>query len=148
MKYAWVENNVVRDICAGNPAELFAAPIAAYYTTVIADTVERGARFTSNMWVNPDPIVVPAPVVPEPEPVGYPTVSAIEYKMLFTTPERIAIKTSTDPIVMDIYELLNDPRVTNVNMNLQSVQDALSYFVTKGLLTNERVAVILQGVVT
>jgi len=77
-----------------------------------------------------------------------PRVTAIEYKMLFTPQERVAIKTSTDPIVQDLYELLNDLRVSHVDLSLLSIQNALFYMETLGILTGERRLQILIGKVT
>jgi len=76
-----------------------------------------------------------------------PTVSAIQYKMLFTSAERIAAKASVDPVIIDLQDLLNDPRTTEVDLSLQSISDALDYMTVNGILAVERKAEILTGVV-
>ena len=76
-----------------------------------------------------------------------PTVSAIQYKMLFTSAERIAAKASVDPVIIDLQDLLNDPRTTEVDLSLQSISDALDYMTVKGILAVGRKAEILTGVV-
>lgn len=75
-------------------------------------------------------------------------VSPIEFKLLFTAPERIAIKTAraTDPVVDDFFEIVEDPRLTSVNLSLQSTQDAIAYLEATGLILQPRVAEILTGV--
>lgn len=77
-----------------------------------------------------------------------PKVSPVEFKLLFTAPERVAIKTAraTDPVIDDFYDIVEDPRLTFVDLGLQSTKDAIGYLQSKGLLTAERAAVILTGV--
>lgn len=74
-------------------------------------------------------------------------VSPVEFKLLFTAPERVAIKAAraTDPIVDDFYDIVEDPRLTFVDLGLQSTQDALSYLVSLTLITAERRTEILAG---
>lgn len=72
-------------------------------------------------------------------------VSPVQFKLLFTAPERVAIKASTDPVVQDFFEIVNDPRLTFVDLGLQSTKDAIGYLQSKGLLTGERAAAILTG---
>jgi hypothetical protein len=140
MKYVWIENNTVRDIANGNPAELFHPDIAAKYDTQVPDDIIAGATLVDGAWVNPAPV---EPVTPE---AVAPKVSPIEFKLLFTSPERIAIRTSTDPIVQDFYEITSDPRLTHVDLGLKSTKDAIAYLVSVDILTQERADVILTGV--
>lgn len=96
--------------------------------------------------------IIGAPVTaiepPAPMPINQPkTVSPVEFKLLFTALERITIKNarSTDPVIDDFFEIVEDPRLTHVNMGLQSTQDALAYLESKGLITAERRTQILSG---
>lgn len=75
------------------------------------------------------------------------TVSPVEFKLLFTAQERVAIKEarSTDVVVDDFFEIVEDPRLTHVNLELQSTKDALDYLVSKGLVTADRLTQILLG---
>ena len=82
---------------------------------------------------------------PVPPPVIPPKVSPVEFKLLFTAPERIAIKTSTDPVIQDFFEIVNDPRLTEVNLALPSTQDALGYLAQQGLIAEARIAQIVLG---
>jgi hypothetical protein len=62
MKYAWIEDNKVRDICqGGNPAEHYHPDVAAYYTTQVPDNAEN-----NDGWVNGELV---KPVIPEPTPL-------------------------------------------------------------------------------
>jgi hypothetical protein len=142
MKHAWIENNTVRDIANGNPADLFHPDIAAKYDTQVPDDIIAGATLVDGAWVNPAPV---EPVAPEPTVPVAPTVGPIEFKLLFTSGERIAIKTSTDPIVQDFYEITSDPRLTHVDLGLKSTQDAIAYLVSVNILSQERADAILAG---
>jgi len=52
MKYAWIENEVVRDVCSGDPKLLFTVEIAAHYSANVPDDVMAGAIQVDGAWVN------------------------------------------------------------------------------------------------
>lgn len=76
-----------------------------------------------------------------------PSVSPIEFKLLFSAQERVAIKAArqTDPVIEDFFSIVEDPRLTHVNLGLQSTQDALAYLKAKGIITTSRRQEILAG---
>jgi hypothetical protein len=145
MKKAWIENGVIRDICAGDPNELYHPEIAVLYSTDVPDEAENG-----DGWVGGALVKRPAPepaTEPISQPVQRPIVSPVEFKLLFTPQERVAIKSERagDPVIDDFMTIIDDPRLTHVDMNLKSTQDALGYLVDKGILTEDRKAQILEG---
>lgn len=144
MKKAWIENAQIRDIAAGNPSDLYHPDVAALYDTGVPDNAENGDGWVNGELVKPAP---PAPVAPVDAVVVPPKLSPIEFMLLFTSPERISIKAAraTDAVVEDFFSIVQDPRLTFVDLGLQSTQDALSYLVMQGLLTMERRATILMG---
>ena len=147
MKYAWIENNKVRDIVSVDPYTIFHKDIASKYNTKVEDTVKNNAELVDGVWINPTtPTSKPNYVAPE-APIVYPKVSPVEFKMLFTPQERIAIKNAraNDEILDDSYSVLEDARLNTVDLGLKSVQDLLSYLVTLNLITSERKASILTG---
>lgn len=149
MKYAWIENNKIRDIVNADPFTVFHADVAKNYSTKVEDNVEDNAELVDGVWVNP---VTPEPdtdyVIPEPEKV-YPKVSPLEFKILFTAQERIAIKEAkaTDEILQDGFEILEDTRLTVVDLGLASTQDFIDYMTSLGLLTTERADKIKSGII-
>ena len=148
MKYAWIENNKIIDIVEVDPYTVFHADIAKNYNTEVEDNVEDNAELVDGVWVNPTtPESDPDYVAPEPEKV-YPKVSPVEFKMLFTSQERIAIKNArvTDEILQDGFEILEDSRLTVVDFGLASVQDLIDYIVSLELLTTERADKIKSGI--
>lgn len=84
------------------------------------------------------------------ETVNYPaisdlTISPIRFKLLFTTTQRIAVRTSEDPIVKDFFNLIEDPRLSEVILPLSSTVNALSYLVGINILTEEEKERILSN---
>lgn len=146
MKKAWVENNRIRDIAAGNPADLFHPDIAALYDTDVPDTAVNGAELVGGEWVNPAPAEPPAPA---PVPAAAPKVSPVEFMLLFTAAERVAIKAAraTNPVIDDFLDIIDDPRLTYVDLGLVSTQEAVGYLAMEGLIAEARIQAILSGVV-
>lgn len=144
MKYAWIENGRIRDLVSGDPHERLHPEVAALYMTPVPDDAQRGDGWVDGALVKPQPPVDPEPV--EQAPV-YLKVSPVEFKLLFAAPERVAIKGArlTDQVIDDFYDIVEDPRLTHVDLGLQSTQDALSYLVAQGLLTEVRRSEILSG---
>ena len=66
--------------------------------------------------------------------------SRIEFKLLFTSAERIAIQAAraSDPVIEDAYGILDDPALTVVDMELPMVVDLIGYLVAMNLLTQDR----------
>jgi hypothetical protein len=143
MKLAWIENGKIRDVCHSNPNECYHPDIAALYSVQVPDKSDNG-----DGW---DGVTLTKPLPPAPAPavaVIPPSVSVITFKMLFTCAERIAIRAAiaTDPVVSDWWSLLQDPRLTTVDMSLASVQSALDYLTLIGKLAVGRKAQILTGI--
>ena len=82
-----------------------------------------------------------------PPVAGSPKVSPAEFKLLFTSAERVAIRQAraTDATVDDFFDLVEDPRLTTVDLALPSVQGALRYLAATGLITDARIVEILKG---
>ena len=144
MRKAWIENDRIRDVAPGNPAELYHPDIAAFYDTEVPDDAANGDGWVNGQLVKPEP---PAPVEPPAPKPTYAKVSPVEFQLLFTSPERVAIKAAraNDPVIDDFMEIVGDPRLAYVDLNLQSTQDALGYLVAKGIITEDRKVQILEG---
>lgn len=141
MKKAWIENNRVREICKGNPSELYHPDIAVNFDTEIDEDVLVGAELVKGVWVNP---TIEEPITPA---IEYAKISPIEFKMLFTISERLAINPlkQTDEMLKDGFEILDDVRLTTVDLGLKSTQDVLNYLVTLAVLTEDRKVEILNN---
>jgi hypothetical protein len=73
-------------------------------------------------------------------------VTVNEFKSLFTAQERIAIKTSTDPIIQDLWELVQDTRTLKISLATNATLSALDYLLSKELITEARKHQILQAI--
>ncbi len=145
MQYAWIESGRIRDVVSGDPAAVFHPDIAKCYDTEVPDEAANGDGWVDGQWVKSEraaPAVDLEPLAPTP-----PKVSPVEFKLLFTPAERVAIKAarSTDPVIDDFYDIIEDPRLTHVDLGLASTQAALGYLASQGLLEETRVAVIVSG---
>ena len=153
---AWIENNQVRDICPGNPTELYHPDIAKHYDTDIPDDIVQGATLIDGVWTNPIPVIYTAP-----EPIiTYPNLTPMQFYLAFKPMERIAIKTSTDSMVQEFWATyqLAVQTSASIDMSLTSNQDAIGYLAIPktaqtpfgtsgpGIITADRIAQILQGI--
>ena len=129
MPYAWIENDTVRDLCAGNPSELFHPDVAQFYSVEVPGGTERGATLVKGVWTNPVP-VAPAPALGG--PVVYSLLSPMQFYLAFTPSERIAIKKSTDPVVEEFWATYQLAAQVNAHIdpNLASVAEGLAYLAT------------------
>ena len=137
--FARVINNVAVDVCT-DPANSFHPDIAREFEQV-PDEVKPGWVRIDGVWSTPAP-------TPQPEPVPvYPKITPVQFKLLFTSPERVASKAAraTDPAVDDLWELVEDTRMEYVDFGLKSVRDSIEYLATAGLIAPERVAEIISG---
>ena len=139
--FARIINNVAVDVST-NPQEQFHPDIAAEFEPVPDDVQAGWARNEAGEWEAPAPTPEPTPA-----PTESPKVSPVEFKLLFTPQERVAIKAErgNDLMIDDFFEIIEDPRLTHVDLGLQSTQDALGYLETKGLITDARRVQILAG---
>lgn len=143
MNFARIINDTAVDVST-DPTNSFHPTIAADFIEVPDDVVVGSKRDAEGVWTPPTPPTPPEP--PAPEPAVPPIVGPIAFKLLFTAQERIAIKTSEDPIVLDFFSIAEDPRTTEVNLALSSTQEALTYLTTVGILAEGRKEQILTGV--
>ena len=151
--WAWVENSKVRDVClGGDPNACYHPDIAVHYSTQVPNGTINGATLANGVWTNPTP-----PAAPAPPPPVLPDLTPMQFYLAFTPAERMAIKSSTDAIVVEFwatYQLAVSLQ-NNINPNLTSVVEALTYLATPktatppgaGILTStDRIAQIQAGI--
>jgi hypothetical protein len=68
--------------------------------------------------------------------------SKLEFLTKFTTQERIAIRASTNPIIIDFMDLLN--MAENINLNDINTQNGVGYLAYVGIIEPTRVSEILK----
>ena len=146
MKYARIMENRAVDVRTEHPEGFFTPEIVAEFVEVPGE-VENGWALENGVWTAPPAPVPPPEPTPAPAPTEAPKVSPVEFKLLFTGAERVAIKAARagDQIIDDFYDIVEDPRLTFVDLGLQSTKDAIGYLKSKQLLTAERAVEILAG---
>ena len=125
MNYANIVNNIAVDV-SDDPATHYHPDIAAQFVEV-PDEVQTG-------WVlgGDGSWSAPVAVDPQPEPeVKAAVVSTVHFKLLFTAVERITLRKlrEADPGVDDFFDIIDDPRLVEVNLGLASTQNGIKYAV-------------------
>lgn len=70
-------------------------------------------------------------------------VNTTDFMLRFTSQERVAIRSSTNPVVVDFLRIVDDQRLLVVDLNNPVVLNGLEYFVSISLLASDRPAQIL-----
>lgn len=141
MKYARIVNGIAVDVRTESPEGFFTPNIVAEFIEVPEEVEDHWILLDDN-WSAP---IMPEPIVTAPL---IPIISPVEFKLLFTPQERMAIKAAraTDEILDDLFTIIDDPRLKEVNLNLESNKAVMAYLESKGLITAERKAEIMTGI--
>lgn len=133
---------IVYSVYNGAPLEIEGAEVPAGYTDVPPPAA--GMMFMGGQWTDGQPRPLPHAVPAAPAP----RVSPVEFMLLFTPAERVAMKADRpgDPVLDDFFDIIEDPRLQVVDLGLQSVRDGVQYLAGKGLVAEARVPEILAGV--
>lgn len=124
MKYARIIDDVVVETCTADPETLFHPVVAAEFVAV-ADEVETGAVVNADGdWSFPS--VGPSVESTTEEGVK---VGPTEFKLLWTSEERLRLKAlrTSDDVIDDFWEIIDDSRLQWVNLGLQSTKRAIDY---------------------
>lgn len=127
--YARNINDVAVDVTTTDPTTIYYPTVAAEFIVVPAD-VQDGWLYDGSTWSAPP---APSPPLPPPVPVP-PIVSAVQFMMLFYPQEQAYIQNSTDAIVKVFWTRFSDPRVTEINLALDSMSQTLDYLSTTDVL--------------
>ena len=88
---AWIENNRVRDIAPGAPADHYHPDIAAHYSVEVPEGTQNGAELVEGTWVNPAPPTLPEPQEPPPPALEPRHITRLAFLSRFSDAEAIAI---------------------------------------------------------
>lgn len=152
MAWARIVNNAAVEIIRENPEGRYVAEVVAMFRAVPDDVRIGSTVDDEGVWTHPAP-------EPEPEPIQQPAprVSPVEFKLLFTPAERLAIKqarayagedealTGLKFALDDFFDILDDPRLTYVDMGLLSTIGGITSLAAAGLIESARVPEILSG---
>jgi hypothetical protein len=142
--YARIVSGQAVDVTQLDPIEAFHADVAAEFV-VVPDGTADGDRFDGTTWSKPAPPT--APVAQRPK------LTPMTFYLAFSPAERIKIKASTDPVVMEFWDTYQraERTETMVDPNLISVQEGLAYLAQPApgpaiLASKDRIDQILAGI--
>ena len=118
MKYAWIENDKIRDICqGGNPAECYHPDVAVFYDTQVPDDAVNGDGWVDGQLVKPEP--------PPPAPAPARTWSSTDVRNGLTLAEKVKWDNDSAPEIVTVKaELTGSKEVAEVTELLQFLVDA------------------------
>lgn len=127
-KFARIENSTALEVFTPPEGfgltDCFTPEIAALFVAcpdnvTPGSTVDNKGAWTIASEPGPDPESAPV----------YPKVGPIAFQMLFTPQEMVAADElkATDKVLASFWKLIDDPRTDTVDLNLQSVQNAVEY---------------------
>ena len=131
MKYALINNNIV--VNAIEAEENYIATLTEYDQVIRTDTGTIGDSYINGEFIRPTS--TPAPVE------AILNLTKLEFLRRFTAEERIAIRASTNPIIVDFMELLN--LAENVRLDDADTIAGVNYLESIALLAVGRAAIIL-----
>lgn len=108
MKYAWVEDERIRDIAPGNPYDWYTAEVAAYYDTEVPDDAENGDGWVDGHLVKPQP--VPPPPPPEPTPPPPRTWTDKDFHAAMTLSEKVKWDNNQSPQIVTAKKEMATPQ--------------------------------------
>lgn len=136
-KFARMVDGMAIDVITGDPTEMFHPDIAKDFIEVPSEVV-HGSSLVKGKWQ--PPTIEKIEVLPPPLPV-----SPIQFKLLFTMGELLAIKASEDPMVVTFFGLVDDPRLTEIRLDAATTKEAVNHFADIGLIEKNRVEEILSN---
>lgn len=102
MKYAWIENDRVRDVCHGDPNECYHPDVAKFYDTQVPDDAANGDGWVNGALVKPEP---PAPAAPAPR-----TWTASDVRAGLTLAEKVKWDNDSAPEIVTVKAELAAPK--------------------------------------
>ena len=61
MKFAWIENDRIRDVAWADPSKIYHPDVAKFYNTQVPDDAANGDGWVNGQLIKPDPVPIPIP---------------------------------------------------------------------------------------
>lgn len=61
MKFAWIENDRIRDVAWTDPSKIYHPDVAKFYNTQVPDDAANGDGWVNGQLIKPDPVPIPIP---------------------------------------------------------------------------------------
>ena len=116
MKYAWIENDKVRDVAHSDPSKIYHPDVAVFYDTQVPDDAANGDGWVDGQLVKPEP--------PPPAPAPARTWSADNVRNGLTLAEKVKWDNDSAPEIVTVKaELTGSKEVAEVTELLQFLVD-------------------------
>ena len=102
MKYAWIENNKIRDIAHSNPEQIYHPDVAEFYSTQVPDDATNGDGWVNGQLVKPEP-APPAPPAPR-------TWTQDSVRAGLTLAEKVKWDNNSAPEILTVKSELSSPQ--------------------------------------
>lgn len=118
MKYAWIEDGKVRDVCHGNPNDCYHEDIATLYNTMVPDDAVNGDGWVNNQLVKPV-------VSNEPATTPERTIDISQIRLNLTLAEKVKWDNDSTPeIITAKVEFANNRTIADATNILQLLVDS------------------------
>jgi hypothetical protein len=153
MKTVIVDGGVVTGVALHSDDATISSSTTSGNVIAVADGDPVALGWTHNNVDGKDTFAPPA------SPPLRKKLSPVEFKLQFTSAERLAIraarsysgndatKTMFAEAIDDFFDIVDDPRLTNVDLDHPQTIEGVEALAAAGLITTDRAAVILAGVV-
>lgn len=140
MKARIIDSTAV-DVCE-NPEQIYHPALLDEFVDV-PDNVKNGWTLIEGEWAEPVTAVIPEPPAEVPERVT--VISPIAFKLRFPAEKRIAIAAArkNDPVIDDLWSLLDDPRYTAVDLTSETIIGAVQHLQSVDLIAADEATAIL-----
>jgi hypothetical protein len=133
MKYAWIENNKIRDIAHDEPTAIYHPDIAKFYDTLVDDDIQNGwERNEHGQWVEPEKPIIEIPPPPR-------IITPFDVRTCLTFGEKVAWDNDLDPAIKTAKTELQ-----KVNMTRSEAQEIIDWLVNKGILSQDSGVKVLE----
>lgn len=61
MKFAWIENDRIRDVAWTDPSKIYHPDVAKFYNTQVPDDAANGDGWVNGQLIKPEPVPIPTP---------------------------------------------------------------------------------------
>ncbi len=128
--FARIIDNIAVDISTNPTAEYH--PVVAEQFESVPENVRSGWILSDGIWSAPPEPDLSEDEFPTSPEQAYPILNPVEFKLLFTSAERLKLNElrKTDPVLDDFLGIIDDPRLTQVDLGLQSIQDGITTCLT------------------
>jgi hypothetical protein len=133
MKYAWIENDKVRDVAHSDPSKIYHADVAVFYDTLVPDDAANG-----DGWVNGQ-LVKPEPHPPAPPPAR--TWSASDVRNGLTLAEKVKWDNDSAPEIVTVKAEIMTPKQQS------EVTELLQFLVDSNIISQASMDKIMDGAV-